>query len=71
MSTPPGPGPGAVLDEPGSVILILTGVLVLQGGTGLQVLWLVAVVLVSVLLGVRADAVDITAHRPAGDQTPN
>ncbi|GLZ48389.1 hypothetical protein Acsp06_45740 [Actinomycetospora sp. NBRC 106375] len=44
-------------DEPWSVLLVVTGVLVLPAGTGLQVLWLIVVGLAAALIRVRAQAV--------------
>ena len=40
---------GKVFEEPSSVILVATGMLVLQAGTGVQVLWLIVLGGVAVL----------------------
>ncbi|WP_133824557.1 hypothetical protein [Actinomycetospora succinea] len=45
------PGRGRLFEEPASMALVATGVFVLQAGTGLQVLWLILVAVVSVLIG--------------------
>ncbi|MHC1558986.1 hypothetical protein ACR9E3_08515 [Actinomycetospora sp. C-140] len=42
-----------LFDEPWSVLLVGTGVLVLPAGTGLQVFWLIVVGLAAALLRLR------------------
>jgi hypothetical protein len=59
------PSMGGLFEEPASVVLVATGVLVLQAGTGVQVLWLILVAVVSTFVGGHLGTARAAAHRPA------
>ncbi|GAA4921855.1 hypothetical protein [Actinomycetospora succinea] len=52
--------------EPACLVLMATGLFVLQAGTGAPVLWLILVAVVSVFLGERFDAA-ATAPYPVSE----
>ena len=54
MTSPP--APATLFDEPWSVLLVVSGLLVLPAGTGLQVFWLIMVGLGAALLRQRERA---------------
>ncbi|GAA4775654.1 hypothetical protein GCM10023200_05290 [Actinomycetospora chlora] len=66
------PSTGGLFEEPASLALVATGVLVLQAGTGVQVLWLILVAVVSAFVSGHLGTAGTAAHQPAehDDRSP-